>query len=72
MKLQERIRELAKKADASAAVAAGHGTIQPGLRDEYFAKLVARECANIYEAIDTGCTIEGTDDFLEALYRSFK
>ena len=72
IEMRARIRKLAEDADAYADVMDVGGLSYLGLRDEYFATLIVRECANIYEAIDNGCTVEGTDDFQEALYRSFR
>jgi hypothetical protein len=39
---------------------------------EEFALQIVRECAGIYEAIDNGCTIKDTDDYLEALHKTFR
>jgi hypothetical protein len=39
---------------------------------EEFALQIVRECAGIYEAIDNGNTIKGTDDYLEALRKTFR
>lgn len=38
---------------------------------EKFAKLIVTKCANIYETIDNGNLHLGTDDYLEALYKTF-
>lgn len=34
---------------------------------EKFAELIAKKCANIYQAIDNGNEVEGTDNYLRAL-----
>ena len=36
-----------------------------------FAELIVRECAGIYDKIDNGNLHMGTDDYLEALRRTF-
>ena len=36
-----------------------------------FAELIVRECAGIYDKIDNGNSHMGTDDYLEALHRTF-
>jgi hypothetical protein len=38
---------------------------------EKFAELIVRECAGIYEKIDNGNLHMGTDDYLEALHKTF-
>jgi hypothetical protein len=35
--------------------------------EEKFANLIIQECAGMYEAIDNGNQIEGTDNYLKAL-----
>lgn len=37
----------------------------------HFAKLIVRECAGIYDKIDNGNLHMGTDDYLEALDKTF-
>ena len=37
-----------------------------------FAELIVRECAGIYDAIDNGNSVMGTDDYLEALAKHFR
>ena len=39
---------------------------------EKFAKLIIGECAGIYDAIDNGNLHMGTDDYLEALHKTFR
>lgn len=36
-----------------------------------FAELIVKQCANIYTTIDNGNLHLGTDDYLEALYKTF-
>jgi hypothetical protein len=38
---------------------------------EIFAELIVRECAGIYSKIDNGNLHMGTDDYLEALHKTF-
>lgn len=38
---------------------------------EKFAKLIVSECAGIYEAIDNGNKVQGTDNYLKALKLRF-
>ena len=38
---------------------------------ERFARLIVRECAGIYDKIDNGNLHMGTDDYLEALDKTF-
>lgn len=37
-----------------------------------FAELIVKECAEIYECIDNGNLHAGTDDYLEALHKTFR
>jgi uncharacterized protein Yka (UPF0111/DUF47 family) len=37
-----------------------------------FAELIVKQCANIYTTIDNGNLHLGTDDYLEALYKTFR
>jgi hypothetical protein len=37
-----------------------------------FAELIIKDCAGVYEAIDNGNEVEGTDNFLLALKRRYK
>ena len=39
---------------------------------EYFAKLIVKECAGIYDKIDNGNLHMGTDNYLEALQKHFR
>ena len=38
---------------------------------EKFAESIVRECAGIYEAIDNGNQVEGTNNYIEALRKRF-
>jgi len=79
--MNERIKELAKKAGGHPNYKAFKGHFLPPPPDyidpvtvdlEKFAKLIVRECAGIYDAIDNGNLVEGTDDYLEALRKTFR
>ena len=65
--MNERIRELVKRTGFTESdLARG--------RDEMlavFAKLIVAECAGIYDRIENGNQHLGTDDYLEALQRTF-
>ena len=39
---------------------------------EKFAELIVRECAGIYSKIDNGNSHMGTDNYLEALHKTFR
>jgi hypothetical protein len=39
---------------------------------EKFAELIVKECAGIYSKIDNGNLHMGTDDYLEALHKTFR
>jgi hypothetical protein len=39
---------------------------------ERFAQLIVGECAGIYDKIDNGNLHMGTDDYLEALHKTFR
>ena len=39
---------------------------------ERFAQLIVSECAGIYDKIDNGNLHMGTDDYLEALHKTFR
>jgi hypothetical protein len=77
--MNERIRELAVKAQIYFSYDRGPGTdnelqaaeiTQSDL--EKFAELIVRECAEIYDKIDNGNLHMGTDDYLEALNKTFR
>jgi hypothetical protein len=64
--MNEKIRELAKRATTQYSPA-----YYSEKWTEKFAELIVRECAGIYEAIDNGNQIEGTDNYIEALRKRF-
>ena len=78
--MNERIFGLALQAKLGPALLLHHyGTVdaltdteQEGLEQiEKFAELIVRECAGIYSKIDNGNLHMGTDDYLEALHKTF-
>jgi hypothetical protein len=42
------------------------------LVEEKFAELIVGECAGIYDKIDNGNLHMGTDNYLEALHKTFR
>jgi len=44
--------------------------INPDLQAK-FAELIVKECANIYDMIDNGNLVMGTDNYLKALQKHF-
>jgi hypothetical protein len=70
-KMNERIRELADEATRKYdRLGNDIPFAQPDL--EKFAELIVRECAGIYSKIDNGNLHMGTDDYLEALHKTFR
>ena len=66
--MNNRILELAEQAE----IAANKGDhVDVKIMMEKFAELIVRECAGIYDAIDNGNLVMGTDDYLEALTKRF-
>jgi len=72
--MHDKIKELWEKAaTASAAYPSGQNNsweTQVNFMDK-FAELIVRECAGIYSKIDNGNLHMGTDDYLEALHKTF-
>ena len=64
--MNQRIRELMKQANPSGDFSDCEWVF------EKFAELIVRECAGIYEKIDNGNLHMNTDDYLEALHRTFR
>ena len=69
--MNERIKELAEQASHQSPD--GYPVTIPYSKDfaEKFAELIVKECAGIYSKIDNGNLHMGTDDYLEALHRTF-
>lgn len=72
--MNERIRELWEKAaESTAAYPSGQNNSWETQVNfmEKFAELIVKECAGIYDKIDNGNLHMGTDDYLEALHKTF-
>jgi hypothetical protein len=79
--MNERIRELAERALQLVADEHTNGDESRLNTDSYhvkdliqekFAELVVKECAGIYSKIDNGNLHMGTEDYLEALHKTFR
>ena len=64
--MNERIKELAKQATQQYSP-----TYYTQEWIQGFAELIVRECAGIYDKIDNGNLHMGTDNYLEALHKTF-
>lgn len=62
--MNERIRKLVKQAGVE------DNPDPEGLA--LFAELIVGECANIYDMIDNGNLVMGTDNYLKALQKTFR
>ena len=65
--MNERIRELAGQATKQYSP-----TYRTQEWTQHFAKLIVEECAGIYCSIENGNLHMGTDDYLEALHKTFR
>jgi hypothetical protein len=65
--MNERIQELARQASGQT-----FGHIRNAYFEKKFAELIIQECAGIYSKIDNGNLHMGTDDYLEALHKTFR
>jgi hypothetical protein len=74
--MNERIRLLAEQAtelDYTTFDSYNHKTVEHyKFNREKFAELIVAECAGIYSKIDNGNLHMGTDNYLEALYKTFR
>ena len=72
-RIYELIRQSAVPADRAESYALAKGLIEPTEKLDVakFAELIVRECAGIYDKIDNGNLHMGTDDYLEALHKTF-
>ena len=73
--MNERIKELAQQAEIYAGDLIDQGADYdqyPRYYTEKFAELIVGECAGIYSKIDNGNLHMGTDDYLEALHKTFR
>ena len=68
--MNERIRELAEQATKHYPATETSGEFST-FDKEKFAQLIAAECAGIYDRIENGNQHLGTDDYLEALHKTF-
>ena len=75
-KMNERIRQLADEAGAEtwsrAPMRAVTGLAFTDENLKKFAELIVAECAGIYDKIDNGNLHMGTDNYLEALHKTFR
>jgi hypothetical protein len=72
--MNERIKELANQAKFMAEETINRKiSANPELYAfaEKLAELIVKECAGIYSKIDNGNSHMGTDDYLEALHKTF-
>ena len=65
--MNQRFLELAQKAGLKFP---SEGKLSP--QEQKFAELIVGECAGIYDKIDNGNLHMGTDDYLEALHKTFR
>jgi len=68
--MNERIKELRKQAINFCLDKGSQGNLSEEVSAK-FAELIVKECAGIYSKIDNGNLHMGTDDYLEALHRTF-
>lgn len=70
--MNNRLREFAQQSgfDIALAEQQHNGQILPNSL-ERFALCILKDCAGMYEAIDNGNTIEGTDNYIVALRRRY-
>ena len=75
-KMNERIRQLADEAGAEtwsrAPMRAVTGLAFTDENLKKFAELIVAECAGIYDKIDNGNLHMGTDNYLEAVHKTFR
>ena len=79
--MNERIKNLSKKAWLLAHEANDQAEEDEGeelteaefnnVFQQKFAELIVRECAGVYDCIDNGNLVMGTDNYLEALKKIF-
>jgi len=74
--MNEQIRKLAKQSgfslDSTGIYTAKLEHLPITDNMEKFAELLVKECAGIYSKIDNGNLHMGTDDYLEALHKTFQ
>ena len=72
--MNERIKELIKESTEFKRIDLGDSSYREQFvfNKEKFAELIVQECAGIYSKIDNGNLHMGTDDYLEALHKTFR
>jgi hypothetical protein len=68
--MNEQINELIKQAAMRPACTGDWYSMSPAMV-EHFAQSIVRECMDIYSRIDNGNLHLGTDNYLEALGKTF-
>ena len=68
--MNERIHELLVKARESTKE--GKWNAPTSVWAEKFAELIVTDCAGIYDKIDNGNLHMGTDNYIEALHKTFR
>lgn len=69
--MNERIEKLAVEAALTIDTGRGNTYVSHPEFNKRFAELIVKECAGIYDKIDNGNLHMGTDDYLEALHKTF-
>lgn len=69
--MNERIEKLAIEAALTINTGKGNTYVSNTEFNKRFAELIVRECGGIYSKIDNGNQHLGTDDYLEALHKTF-
>lgn len=69
--MNDRIKLLAEQA-VDAVQNRPNGTCEMDKYNQKFAELIVKECAGIYSKIDNGNLHMGTDNYLEALHKTFR
>ena len=69
--MNERIKELAEQCRIETYGVNGE-LLAADFDEQKFAKLIVEECAGIYCKIDNGNLHMDTDDYLEALHKTFR
>jgi hypothetical protein len=69
--MNERIKELAEQAGYKPLPGFDFANSLEETYLKKFAELIVRECTGIYSKIDNGNQHFGTDDYLEALHKTF-
>ena len=69
--MNERIRELAEQAGYTPLPGVDFANDLQEIFLNKFAELIVKQCAGIYSKIDNGNLHMGTDNYLEALHKTF-